>query len=223
MMTDSRKSILARLGNIPAVESLDLSEIRTKLSRKLQEQVATDGEMASDIFQKELIAADGEVIRLNQKRRVAESIKIMMNEGNYSRIIISAEPECREVAAELKSISNLEIVDASDIQPEDRKEKIAVLPVALVWASYAIAETGSVVFLYDEIETCYPHFLAETVFILLNSRQIMANQFALYEKLPESKTKNMVFVTGPSRTADIEKIIILGAHGPKRVVVFLVD
>ena len=31
-----------------------------------------------------------------------------------------------------------------------------------------------------------------------------------------------VFVTGPSRTADIEKILILGAHGPKRLVVLLV-
>jgi L-lactate dehydrogenase complex protein LldG len=32
-----------------------------------------------------------------------------------------------------------------------------------------------------------------------------------------------VIITGPSRTADIEKILILGVHGPKRVVVLLVD
>ena len=32
-----------------------------------------------------------------------------------------------------------------------------------------------------------------------------------------------VIVTGPSRTADIEKILILGVHGPKRLVVILVD
>jgi L-lactate dehydrogenase complex protein LldG len=33
----------------------------------------------------------------------------------------------------------------------------------------------------------------------------------------------LVLVTGPSRTADIEKILILGVHGPKRLVVLLVD
>jgi L-lactate dehydrogenase complex protein LldG len=32
-----------------------------------------------------------------------------------------------------------------------------------------------------------------------------------------------VFITGPSRTADIEKILILGVHGPKRLIVLLVD
>ena len=33
----------------------------------------------------------------------------------------------------------------------------------------------------------------------------------------------MVLVTGPSRTADIEKILILGVHGPKRLIVLLVE
>jgi L-lactate dehydrogenase complex protein LldG len=33
----------------------------------------------------------------------------------------------------------------------------------------------------------------------------------------------ITFVTGPSRTADIEKTLVHGAHGPKEVYLFLVD
>ncbi|MGL6194698.1 MAG: LUD domain-containing protein, partial [Thermoguttaceae bacterium] len=36
-------------------------------------------------------------------------------------------------------------------------------------------------------------------------------------------TGEFLIMTGPSRTADIEKVLILGVHGPKRLIVFLVD
>ena len=95
--------------------------------------------------------------------------------------------------------------------------------LALVEASYAVADIGSLVFPYDDTGTSLPHFLAECIIALVHTKNILANQFDLLKNLPLNKAKNMVLVTGPSRTADIEKVLILGAHGPKQLVVIMYD
>ena len=45
----------------------------------------------------------------------------------------------------------------------------------------------------------------------------------LKEKYPENLPSMITNITGPSRTADIEKILVLGAHGPKELYVFLLE
>jgi len=45
----------------------------------------------------------------------------------------------------------------------------------------------------------------------------------LKEKYPENMPSMVSNITGPSRTADIEKTLVLGAHGPKGLYVFLLE
>jgi L-lactate dehydrogenase complex protein LldG len=46
---------------------------------------------------------------------------------------------------------------------------------------------------------------------------------ALKERYGQQLPSLMTFATGPSRTADIEKTLVVGVHGPKQVYLFLVD
>ncbi|MBQ8285141.1 MAG: LUD domain-containing protein, partial [Thermoguttaceae bacterium] len=64
---------------------------------------------------------------------------------------------------------------------------------------------------------------------------VVARRSQLREHLPaafpeiEAKMRNpeqrgeIALITGPSRTADIEKILVLGVHGPRRLIVFIIE
>jgi len=45
----------------------------------------------------------------------------------------------------------------------------------------------------------------------------------VFERLHPSQANYISFITGPSRTADIERVLTIGAHGPERLVIVVVD
>jgi L-lactate dehydrogenase complex protein LldF len=94
------------------------------------------------------------------------------------------------------------------------------IKIGLTGTAAGIANTGTVLLL-DAGETLRASLLPETHLAILRIHDLVAD-------LPEALTKawdvpNAVLVTGPSRTADIEMTLTIGVHGPKEIIVFLVD
>ncbi len=59
---------------------------------------------------------------------------------------------------------------------------------------------------------------------VLTTDQITTDLFTWVETMrPAEMPANLVFISGPSKTADIEQTLAIGVHGPKRFVVVLVD
>lgn len=90
--------------------------------------------------------------------------------------------------------------------------------LGLVRASHAIAESGSVVLETDGVHA--PSTSTALSVVLLHKADIVA---ALEDLPPSAESRARIIVTGPSRTSDIEKRLVLGAHGPRRLVVVLTD
>ena len=90
---------------------------------------------------------------------------------------------------------------------------------ALSAAEFGIAETGTLVFFSGPNSRSSWHFLPGREFVLIERSRILPrleDVIAQIEKLPGiPATINLV--TGPSRTADIEQTIELGAHGPREI------
>jgi L-lactate dehydrogenase complex protein LldG len=175
-------------------------------------------------FQKELEAISGEFYSVDKIEDAAKIILRFLDESRFERIGTSKEDICFHIAQSLrKNIPTLSIISPEKLSPDERKKEFAVTETAIVNPAFAVADIGSLVFLYDQTGTSYPHFLCDNIFALIDNDKIVATQFELFEKLDSDKSKNMVFVTGPSRTADIEKVLVLGAHGPRKLVVIKIE
>jgi L-lactate dehydrogenase complex protein LldG len=94
--------------------------------------------------------------------------------------------------------------------------------VSVTEAFAAVAETGTVALLSSHSPTTL-NFLPETHVVIVRRAQITANLESVWEKLRQQAIPRTVnLITGPSRTADVEQTIQLGAHGPRQLHVVLV-
>ena len=89
----------------------------------------------------------------------------------------------------------------------------------------AVAETGSVVFASTGDTPATLNFLPDNHIVVLNESQVVRHVDDVWNTLRENGGDHRAvnFVTGPSRTGDIEQTIEIGAHGPRRMHVVLVS
>jgi L-lactate dehydrogenase complex protein LldG len=80
----------------------------------------------------------------------------------------------------------------------------------------AAQESGRTTSVYSPIHICIA-FTNQLVYDLRDALQLLKDKYG--DELPSLIT----FATGPSRTADIEKTLVVGVHGPKEVYLFLVE
>ena len=95
-------------------------------------------------------------------------------------------------------------------------------PVSVTRACAGIAETGTIAMVSSPASPVTLNFLPETHIVVLERSRLVSSmeQFWL---IPESRPRAINFITGPSKTADIEQTIVYGAHGPRRFHVLLVE
>ena len=96
---------------------------------------------------------------------------------------------------------------------------------ALNSAPFAIAETGTLAFISDPVRPASWHFRPGIEFAVVRAQDILPHFESVLAKLTISGTlpHTLNLVTGPSRTGDIEQTLEIGAHGPKALVVFVID
>lgn len=124
------------------------------------------------------------------------------------------------VPAKLKT-AGLDLVD------DDFRSRGAAAAAGLTGANFGIAATGTVVLESTDENVRITTTLPEKHFVLLDPRKILAtadqavpllNDF--HRQLPQAY---LAYITGPSRTADIERVLTIGVHGPAELHILLLE
>jgi L-lactate dehydrogenase complex protein LldG len=109
------------------------------------------------------------------------------------------------------------------IQSETNPRTLDPLDVLVCRGEFGVAENGAIYLLDSALVIRAAPFLATHLIILLDQTQIVANMHEAYDRIQIDADSFSVFVAGPSKTADIEQSLVVGAQGPKSQTIVLVS
>ncbi len=171
-------------------------------------------------FTQEIEAVSGQVVRCATVEEAKQRLGQLLDELECTTVGAVDRPLCRELAGERSD----RVVWPGE---GDTAKSMAEFSAGLVEADYLLADTGTCMIACGTSQQRVLCYLPPTCIVLAKCDRLAENMPAAWKEIAArvadpSLRGEFVFVTGPSRTADIEKILILGVHGPKRVVVLLI-
>jgi L-lactate dehydrogenase complex protein LldG len=113
--------------------------------------------------------------------------------------------------------ANVSMDDVDD--PHELKDiDLAILP-----GQFAVAENAAI-WVTDEAlrHRCLP-FIAQHLALIVPAGEIVENMHQAYQRISFDARRFGLFISGPSKTADIEQSLVIGAHGPRSLHVFLLE
>jgi L-lactate dehydrogenase complex protein LldG len=173
-------------------------------------------------FQARAEAVSAEVLRFSGRAQAVHFVEtLLLHEG------VADRPGARAVWS-----------DRGHVPPEERealcrrvpglafevtRERAAQARVGVSEFDYAVANTGTLASAADAVAERLAGTLPEVHVALADPARLVPDLPALLAVLGPSRTRYLSLVTGPSRTADIERVLTIGVHGPRRLVIAFVD
>ncbi len=173
-------------------------------------------------FQEELQAVHGECFRCASPEEARKKILQLADEAGWDTIGHVEHPLVRQ------TVEGMPSGRVAEVTAEWTPQQMAELPVGLVGAELLLADTGTCAVACRQAHERLMCYLPPACLVVAPADRLTEHMPAAWNDVTSIVADDhfrgeLVFITGPSRTADIEKILILGVHGPKRLVVLLVD
>ena len=153
-----------------------------------------------------LTGIGGQVYRADDYTDVAEQIQ--KDFAGVNRIVSFDKrvSSIAEIQDGTKTLHNFEDVD-----------------VCIVHSNLAVAESGAVWITDKDMPERVLPFISQSLVVVVNATDIVPTLHDAYAKIGDAEYGFATFIAGPSKTADIEQSLVLGAHGPKNMTLFILE
>jgi L-lactate dehydrogenase complex protein LldG len=189
----SRESILQNLKKNKPASSAGLPEIPAFRSK----------ENLADQFANSLENNKAQVIRLSDNQ-------------DLGSVIQSEFKDARHYFSMVEGITST--INKNEL---DRLELLDALDVVIISAEVAVADTGAMWISDKTIPSRVLPFITKELVILVERENLVGDMHEAYAMINPIESGYGVFISGPSKTADIEQALVVGAHGPLGLTVIL--
>jgi L-lactate dehydrogenase complex protein LldG len=145
----------------------------------------------------------GRVVELNNLQELKQEIENEKAAGNY---IVSTIAELGLVDETLKDLSS---------------HQLEGVHKTYIRGSVGVAENGAIWVHESQMINRLLPFICQHLVLVMEKKNIVATMHQAYQQIDVAKEGFGVFIAGPSKTADIEQSLVIGAHGARSLIVYL--
>jgi len=137
-----------------------------------------------------------------------------------SRIILNQYSDDVKIVSPIKELNGLANIHLTEL---DLIHDLHNVEVAILKAHFAVAENGAVWVTDDQMMHRGLPFITQHLAVIINAANVVQTMHQAYELISKMTYDFGTFIAGPSKTADIEQSLVIGAHGPRSMTVFIIN
>jgi L-lactate dehydrogenase complex protein LldG len=125
----------------------------------------------------------------------------------------------KRIITTIPELSGIATLDWTNDDPHSLQD----VELNIIKAHFGVAENSALWVTDDLLGQRISPFIAQYLAIIVRKKDIVATMHQAYERIGNEEYGFATFIAGPSKTADIEQSLVLGAHGARGLIVFLLD
>jgi L-lactate dehydrogenase complex protein LldG len=132
--------------------------------------------------------------------------------------VLKRYPEAKEIVSITNKSKLGNVIITSETDPHDLKN----IDLAIIEGVFGVAENGAIWITEKQSILRALPFITSHLIILLKKDQLHLHMLQAYQEIATRNRSFGLFISGPSKTADIEQSLVIGAHGAMSLSVFLI-